>query len=180
VSPIIAGFGYAFDNAKLRKWAGSAGLDDFSGCRSECLNRPLVHQPGTAFEYGVGVDWAGVLVERVMNMSLEQYFQTFIFKPLGLKNITFFPNADMKSRLAYMHQRDANGVLRLSDHLYRYPFLVTSAELEEQDEDRRPFCMGGAGCFGVLSEYVRRSRLSLGNCCGSDIMFYGKKLLRPY
>lgn len=129
------------------------GLDDFSGSRAECLNRPLVNQPGIAFEYGVGVDWAGVLVERVTNMSLERYFQTYIFRLLGLKSMTFFPNINMKSRLAYMHQREANEALSLRDHLYRTPLLINSEEVE----DGQAFCMGGAGCFGTIPEYCRES-----------------------
>ncbi|KAH8702249.1 beta-lactamase family protein [Talaromyces proteolyticus] len=144
-----SGFGYAFDSAKLRKWAGPVGLDDF-GSKDECLYRPLLHQPGTAFEYGVGVDWAGVLVERVTNMSLEQYCQEYIFKPIGIKNISFSPNSDMKSRLAYMHQRESSGTLRLSDHLYRAPLLQGSTA-----EATEGFCMGGCGCFGTITEYCQ-------------------------
>lgn len=50
-------------------------LDDIFGNVSDVLHRPLVNQPGTKFQYGVGLDWAAFLVERVTGVSLEEYFQ---------------------------------------------------------------------------------------------------------
>ena len=48
-----AGFGYAFEDLKLRDWSRPVGLDDFSGNVSDVLHRPLINQPGTKFQYGV-------------------------------------------------------------------------------------------------------------------------------
>lgn len=143
-----AGFGYAFEDLKLRDWSRPVGIDDFSGDINDVLNRPLVNQPGTKFQYGVGVDWAGKLVERVTGLSLEEYFQAFIFTPLGIKNITFFPSEDMKSSMAYMHSRASDGTLSIRDHLYRRPLLPDARQ-------SRAFCMGGGGCFGKPIEYCR-------------------------
>lgn len=112
------------------------------------MHRPLVNQPGTKFQYGVGLDWAGVLVERASSLSLEEYFQQFILRPLGIESITFFPSMDMKMNLAHMHQRDKDGTLSVTDHLYRYPLLPCRPGMEKQR-----FCMGGAGCFGKPVEY---------------------------
>lgn len=134
---------------KLRDWSRPVGLDDFSGIASDVLHRPLVNQPGECFQYGVSVDWAGVLVERVMGMSLEDYFQQYILRPLGINNITFFPTAGMVAELAYMHQRAKDGPLSVVDHLCRLPLLPGKRE-----EPNR-FCMGGAGCFGKPIEYCR-------------------------
>ncbi|KAI9927544.1 hypothetical protein AWENTII_006368 [Aspergillus wentii] len=142
-----SGFGYAFEDTKLCDWARPVGLDDFSGVESDVLHRPLVNQPGTCFQYGVGVDWAGVLVERVMSITLEDYFQKHILHPLGIENITFFPTAEMKENMAHMHQRQSDGTLSVTDHLYRYPLLSGS--------EAKKFCMGGAGCFGKPIEYCQ-------------------------
>lgn len=144
----IAGFGYAFEDSKLLEWSRPGGLDDFSGFKSDVLDRPLVNQPGQKFQYGTSMDWAGVLVERISSQSLEAYFQQHILGPVGIKSISFFPSAETKSRLAYMHQRAPDGTLKIRDHLYRYPLTVK----EGQDEER--FCMGGAGCFGSPVEFT--------------------------
>lgn len=110
----------------------------------------MVNQPGTKFQYGVGMDWAGVLVERVSQMSLEKYFQKYILRPIGIDNITFFLTSEMINSLAYLHQRSQDGSLSVTDHLLRYPLLPCKANAEK---DR--FCMGGAGCFGKPIEFCR-------------------------
>jgi CubicO group peptidase (beta-lactamase class C family) len=110
-----------------------------------------VNQPGKEFQYGVGLDWAGILVERVMKMTLDEYIQKNILQPLSLQNVTFLPSSAMISRLAYMHQREADGKLYQSDHVYRRP-LVARTDREKQSI----FHMGGAGCFANIEEYCRK------------------------
>ncbi|KAJ5380092.1 beta-lactamase family protein [Penicillium cataractarum] len=143
-----SGFGYAFEDIKLRDWSQPVGIDDFSGNPKDVLHGPLVNQPGTKFQYGVGLDWVGILVERVTGLSLEEYFQTFILRPLDIQSITFFPGEESKAKMAYMHSRAPDGTLIIRDHLYRYPLLPSNSQVGR-------FCMGGAGCFGKPIDYCR-------------------------
>ena len=53
------------------------------------LDAPLAFQPGTAWEYGIGIDWLGVLIEKISGKRLERYFQDHIFGPLGMTDTTF-------------------------------------------------------------------------------------------
>jgi CubicO group peptidase (beta-lactamase class C family) len=53
------------------------------------INTPLLFEPGTSWAYGTGLDWAGILVSRLNNLSLEAYMQKYVWAPLGIKNITF-------------------------------------------------------------------------------------------
>lgn len=115
-----------------------------------------MNQPGTKFQYGVGLDWVGTIIERVSGFSLEDYFQMFILKPLGINDITFFPSAEMKSNMAYMHSRSKDGSLQIRDYLFRRPL----AKNREKDDQEQPFCMGGAGCFGKPMEYSRECFIS--------------------
>lgn len=155
-----AGFGYAFEDFKLRDWARPVGLDDFSGLRTDILHRPLVNQPGTKFQYGTSLDWVGLIIERASGLSLEDYFQEKILRPLGIRNITFTPDTDQLSRLAYMHQRAADGTLQVTDTVFRYPLIAAK-------ESRDPFYMGGCGCFGSPVEFcgmlphISRSKVSM-------------------
>ncbi|KAF1344882.1 beta-lactamase family protein [Delphinella strobiligena] len=144
-----AGFGYTFFNEKLRDHSRPTGYDEFSGNEYDML-QPLVHQPGEAWQYGISVDWAGVLLERVTGQSLNDYLHQNVFQPLGLKNISFFPTKTMKSRLVHMHQRATDGTLTHRDHLLRQPLVI------ESDADiRRTFNSGGAGCFAKPQDYCR-------------------------
>ncbi|KAK6371631.1 hypothetical protein LTS17_008883 [Exophiala oligosperma] len=146
-----AGFGYAFDDVKLRRWSLPTGIDDFNADFSELLRHQLVNQPGEAFQYGVGLDWAGLIVQRVTDMTLDDYVQKHIVRPLGLEEITFLPTESMKSRLAYMHQRGPDGTsLRHTEHINRRPLLAQTAEDKE-----RLFHMGGCGLFARPDQYFQ-------------------------
>ncbi|EXJ65514.1 beta-lactamase [Cladophialophora yegresii CBS 114405] len=144
-----AGFGYTFFNEGLRDHSKPVGYDEFSGHIKDLI-QPLVHQPGEGWEYGVNIDWAGICVERATSMSLNDYFQRHIFQPLGLKNISMFPNAQMKAKLAYMNARTPDGQLHPRDHLLHRPLVVES----EQDIAT---CVnsGGAGAFALPREYCQ-------------------------
>ncbi|CAN9091177.1 unnamed protein product [Alternaria alternata] len=105
-----AGFGYTFFNEKLRDFSRPAGWDEFSGLEFD-IKQPLVHQPGEGWEYGLGIDWAGKVLERATGRTLEEYCQEKIYAPLGLKNVSMKPHAEMLRNLAYMNSRDGNGKL---------------------------------------------------------------------
>lgn len=71
----------------------------------DILRPPLVHQPGEKWEYGTGVDWAGIVLERATGVRLNDWIQNNIMQPLGLKSVNMSPTSDMKKNLAYMHQK---------------------------------------------------------------------------
>ncbi|KAF5015813.1 hypothetical protein F66182_12718, partial [Fusarium sp. NRRL 66182] len=64
-----AGFGYPFSHHQLTFYSLPIGYDEFSGYTPDILDLPLINQPGQKFDYGVNIDWAGVLVERVTGLS---------------------------------------------------------------------------------------------------------------
>jgi len=155
-----AGFGYSFFNEKLRDYNKGIGYDEFSGHLYD-IQQPLANQPGTRWEYGLGIDWAGILLERATGMSLNSYMQRFIFKPLGIENISMFPTQSMKDKLAHMHIRDPDGKISRYDHILRRPLIVNT---EEQVKDC--FNSGGAGCFAKPQEYcqILATLLNNGTC----------------
>jgi CubicO group peptidase (beta-lactamase class C family) len=122
---------------------------EFSGYAADILKQPLVAEPGTAWQYGVNVDWAGTVVERVSGLKLNDYFKKNIFEPLGITDISMFPTTDMMRRLASMHHRDSDGKLRTRDHLLRRPLIA--------DESEQPniYNSAGAGCYAKPTEYCK-------------------------
>ncbi|KAG6359671.1 hypothetical protein INS49_013194 [Diaporthe citri] len=144
-----AGFGYSFFNVRLRDWGLPAGIDEFSG-RYEDMISPLLFQPGEGWEYGVGIDWAGIALERVTGQKLNDYMKKSIFEPLGIKNMSMIPTPEMKSKMAYMNHRESDGTLRPRDHLARLPAAVSSKE-----EAERCFNSGGGGMFAQPREYCK-------------------------
>jgi len=51
---------------------------------------PLYCQPGTQFEYHVGFLALGLVLEAATGQTLEQFYQERIFKPLGMKDTSFY------------------------------------------------------------------------------------------
>ncbi len=66
---------------------------------------PLVHAPGTRFEYSVSTDVLGRLVEVVSGKRLGDFFEERIFRPLGMRDSFFQVPADKVGRLAQPWQR---------------------------------------------------------------------------
>lgn len=164
-----SGFGYTFFNETLRDYGRPVGYDEFSGYADD-FNMPLVHQPGEAWEYGVGIDWAGIVLERVTGQSLNDYFHEHIFQPLGLRHISMIPTEDMKKNLAYLHQRAADGQLSVRDHLLRRALTVKN----EKDIEAY-FNSGGAGCFSTVQDYCQILAVLLNNGTSPST---GKQLLK--
>ncbi|KAL1297854.1 hypothetical protein AAFC00_006381 [Neodothiora populina] len=145
-----AGFGYEIFNKKLMEYGRPAGFDVFSGDIHDIVDTPLVNQPGSRWEYGVNIDWAGIAVERVSGLTLNDYLKQNVFAPLGVTNIDMLPSDEMKAHLAAMHQRLPNGETLESDHPMRRSLKARS------DADKaRIFNSAGAGCFAQPTQYVQ-------------------------
>lgn len=85
-------------------------------------------------------------------MSLNEYFQTHIFAPLGIHHLTMFPTPQMRHQLAHMHQREKTPEgthIRFRDHLYRRPLIITGKEIDQV------YNSAGAGCFGRPTDYSK-------------------------
>jgi CubicO group peptidase (beta-lactamase class C family) len=70
---------------------------------------PLQFEPGSQWKYGnAGMSVLGRVVEVVSGKAFPDFFQERLFGPLGMKNTTFFPNAEQRKRLArsYKFSRD--------------------------------------------------------------------------
>jgi CubicO group peptidase (beta-lactamase class C family) len=84
---------------------------------------PLLFEPDEAWVYGVGVEWAGQMVERVNNsQKLGDYMQEHIWGPLGMKSTSFRIDAreDIRSVRADMTLRNPKtGVLMQSPTRFR-------------------------------------------------------------
>ncbi len=59
----------------------------------------LVHQPGEAWEYGHSVDVLGRVVEVASGQPLDQFFESRIFRPLGMVDTGFYVPPDKLARL---------------------------------------------------------------------------------
>ncbi|TEB29643.1 beta-lactamase/transpeptidase-like protein [Coprinellus micaceus] len=78
---------------------------------------PVFFEPGTAFTYGFNTDILGVVIEKVVGKSLEEYCKETIFKPVGMKTTTFRLTEESNQKLVGMTFRNADGsVSPWADH----------------------------------------------------------------
>ncbi|KAK3701695.1 hypothetical protein LTR37_015348 [Vermiconidia calcicola] len=147
----MSGFGYEFFNPKLRDYGRPVGYDVFHADERDVLRMPLVNQPNTVWEYGTGIDWAGIVLERATGVKLNDWIQQNIMQPLKLEAINMLPTAEMKKELAFMHQKwPGKSEAEERDHMYREPIVA-----ETDHEKKHIFNSGGAGCFAKPAEYVQ-------------------------
>ncbi|RJE21687.1 Beta-lactamase [Aspergillus sclerotialis] len=87
-----AGFVYDTSSPLLHEWSKYHGRKAHTFCGSIAgYELPLLFQPGTAWAYGAGLDWAGKLIEHVTGSTLGDYMQDNIWSKLGATSTTFHP-----------------------------------------------------------------------------------------
>ena len=65
---------------------------------------PLIHQPGSAFQYSLSTDVLGRLVEVISGQDLESFMRSRIFEPLGMNDTYFDLPTDKTGRLAVVYE----------------------------------------------------------------------------
>jgi CubicO group peptidase (beta-lactamase class C family) len=135
-----AGLGYFFLNEKLLRYHNLTGEPNPLSGLKRSLFVPLVNDPGTAWEYGVNTDWLGLVVENLSGQSLSSYLQQHVYGPLGMNDSTFAPNAEQRSRLLRVMQRQVDGKLTPSPH-----DLPATSEWDA----------AGHGSYGTVQDYGR-------------------------
>ena len=141
-----SGYGYDLFNPDLARYVEVAKLPSIVTCMNDALRVPLIFDPGSAWEYGIGIDLSGKVVEAVSGQDLEAYFQQQIFGPLAMRDTSFRPRDDMVRRLVGTHARGADG----------QPATI-SFEFPQNAE----FLMGGGGLFSTPGDYLAFTRMLL-------------------
>ncbi len=107
---------------------------------------PFVAQPGEAFVYGYNTDILGCIIERVSGLSLDRFFATRLFRPLGMVDTHFFLPPDKGGRLATVY-RWADGALTRADTGARGQGHYLTGP--------RTSFAGGAGLVSTARDYAR-------------------------
>ena len=76
-----SGFAYEIWNANIAKLVEKGDLVSAFSTSDEFLKAPLIFEPGTSWEYGIGIDWLGVLIEKISECSLQDLSLIHISEP---------------------------------------------------------------------------------------------------
>ncbi|KII83285.1 hypothetical protein PLICRDRAFT_47336 [Plicaturopsis crispa FD-325 SS-3] len=142
-----SGLAYSFFSPNIARWVDeNKGVSDpayqaFEGP----LFRPLLFEPGEGYVYGVSLDIAGLVVEAVSGLNLEDYIRENITKPLHIEqDMSFFRERFAKEgRLATQYSRGPDGTLTV--------FPVHHL-LDKEGPSAFP---GGLGLFGTAPAYIQ-------------------------
>jgi CubicO group peptidase (beta-lactamase class C family) len=111
---------------------------------------PLQFEPGTKYQYAnSGINTAARIIEVVSGMPYEDFMQRRLFKPLGMKDTTFWPTEKQIRRIAKSYKPNAakNDLEEtkieqlhypLSDRTIRFP--MPAGGLFSTAEDVAKFC----------------------------------------
>jgi len=155
------GFGYDFFNETYHRLAQEHNQPSVITATYASLNTPMLFDPGTAWEYGTSVDWAGQVCEKITGKRLGQLMKEGVFDPLGMDNSAFTMTESMKDRYTTMHQRDEKGVLT----------ALTDFMLDQDPEVH----MGGHGLHSTALDYAKFIRMWLNDGASSS----GQQVLKP-
>jgi CubicO group peptidase (beta-lactamase class C family) len=142
----------------------ASGLVQYDGTIGDSVKKlaalPLLFNPGDRFEYSLGVDVLGRLVEVVSGQPLDEFFRTHIFEPLGMKDTYFFPPDNKLDRLAaaYTYYQD-KGLNRFPDTPIKEGTLVYSADYPSRGPKK--LFSGGAGLVSTAMDYARFCQMML-------------------
>ncbi|PWN19922.1 beta-lactamase/transpeptidase-like protein [Microstroma glucosiphilum] len=168
-----SGSTYPFKEASLHAWAEKKGQPSaFSLTKAAFVDLPLLFQPGEGWSYGFGLDWAVLLIEKLLGdgTTFAQFAQKRIFDPLGMKKSTFTPRDlvastaaaegvpdDAKAMYASkhgmeIHWREEDGSLVPVTKQYPRP---AGAIWEGEGAAAPDVASGGAGLVSTIEDYGR-------------------------
>lgn len=107
---------------------------------------PLHYQPGTTYEYSLGMDVAGIVVERLSGQTLGGFLSDRLFRPLGMRDTGFVVPPDRVARLARGLTTD--------------PDTGRPTEIPDRTRATRFECGGGCGA-GTAADYLRFAQMLL-------------------
>ncbi|MDO9711529.1 serine hydrolase domain-containing protein [Paracraurococcus lichenis] len=141
-----SGFSYDIWNPGIGAVMAAQGIPGIITCQRAALRTPLVADPGERWEYGIGIDWAGLAVEKVTGKPLADVLREDVLGPLGMRDTGFRLGEAQRARLSAMHARGEDGAL---------------APIEFEIPQDPEFHMGGGGLYGTVRDYLRFCRMWL-------------------
>jgi len=148
-----------YREARLGVW-GSAG--DLEATVSAIASLPLIFDPGTRWNYSLGVDVLGRVVEVVSGRSLDDFFRTRIFEPLGMDDTGFSVPVNELDDFTAVYGPGEGGL------------QVIESPVDGQHTRPAQWLSGGGGLTSTAGDYLRFAQMLL-----NEGELHGARLLRP-
>lgn len=121
---------------------------------------PLLHQPGTVWEYGFSTDVLGLVIEKVAGQRLGAFLKSELWDKVGMADTGFAITPAQRARLARPFARDP-----LSGREQAIPILDAQLKFD---------CAGGCS-FGTVGDYLR-----FGQMLANEGIIDGRRVLSAH
>ncbi|MGD0896967.1 MAG: serine hydrolase domain-containing protein [Thermoguttaceae bacterium] len=131
---------------------------------------PLKFEPDSKYEYSnAGINTVGRIIEVAGGMPYEKFMDERLFKPLGMKDTTFWPSEEQLRRLAKSYKPDADqkGLVETAIGYFAYPL----------SNRRRSPCPAG-GLFSTAGDVSIFCRMILGGGVYGGKRYISEEALR--
>jgi CubicO group peptidase (beta-lactamase class C family) len=168
-----SGFTYGFqyqnpvDELYRKVDLGTFGVADYD--LDESMRRlgtlPLLFEPGTRWNYSMSTDVCGALVERMSGQTLDEFFRTRIFEPLGMHDTGFSSPESEVDRCSVLYVLVPGKGMRSmapADSMTHPPKLLS----------------GGGGLVGSTDDYLRFCQMLLNGGELDDVRLLSPRTLR--
>jgi CubicO group peptidase (beta-lactamase class C family) len=113
---------------------------------------PLDFDPGTRWQYSVGLDLMGLVIQRAAGMPFVDYLKQTIFGPLGMNDTDFVVPSSKLDRLTSVYSPDPEGG----------PLIETDDRDDSPFHRDRDLPSGGGGLVSTAQDYARFTGMLLG------------------
>jgi CubicO group peptidase (beta-lactamase class C family) len=115
--------------------------------------KPVAFEPGARWQYcQSSINTAARIAEVVSGLPFPELLEARLFRPLGMKDTTFYPSPSQVSRMAKSYRRTPEGKLEEAE-------IFLLAGRDPSSRDRHPAANGGL--FSTASDYARFCRMVL-------------------
>ncbi|MFT5006863.1 MAG: CubicO group peptidase (beta-lactamase class C family) [Paracoccaceae bacterium] len=116
---------------------------------------PLAFSPGSRWEYSVGIDILGRVIEVVTEQGLDQFFQEQIFDPLDMTATGFSVPKGQKSRFATLYSPLEGNAMDLNATHKSKETLNVADRVEGSEYLNASLFSGGGGLVGTIGDYMK-------------------------
>ncbi|HWZ97774.1 MAG TPA: serine hydrolase domain-containing protein [Candidatus Dormibacteraeota bacterium] len=140
------------------------GLLQYDGTIADSVRnlaaQPLLFHPGDRWEYSLGIDVLGRLIEVWSGKPLDEFFRTRIFEPLGMQDTYFYlPDTKVPRLAAAYTYYDGKGLNRFPDTPIAEGPMIYSADYPYRGPKK--LFAGGAGLVSTAMDYARFAQMIL-------------------
>ena len=101
-----SGFGYEFFDKQDLAFREYFKIPSITTNTPAALHSVLLHEPGSAWRYGISIDWLGRVIENIYNDRLANIMRNNIFIHCNMQDSYFDVSRENLRRIATIHSRE--------------------------------------------------------------------------